>query len=324
MVSQMKISTINPPPPSLDGLIWRPITRDDLAQLVDLAVICYLSDGGLHFLFEPDNITSRFFPDASGAAIGAFAADEQLVACNTVYISSDSGTRRATIVGHVRPDLRGRGIGTYLMRWSHVQAQSMLAGADADQWVLQVNTESLTETASRLYLAHGFQHVFESLVMRRDLHLPLPDRPLPPDVTITSWQPDLADQFFQAYDASFRERPGFPGWTAAEWVDSWTNDNFRPEWSLLARAGDVPLGFLTGSANPPHGFVVQVGVIPTQRRRGLGSGLMVETMRRMQAAGAASIQLTVNVNNPGAIQTYAELGFVTIGRRARYERIMGQ
>ena len=47
---------------------------------------------------------------------------------------------------------------------------------------------------------------------------------------------------------------------------------------------------------------------------------MAETMRRMQAAGAVSVQLTVSVNNPGAIQTYAQLGFVTIGRRARYER----
>jgi ribosomal protein S18 acetylase RimI-like enzyme len=45
-------------------------------------------------------------------------------------------------------------------------------------------------------------------------------------------------------------------------------------------------------------------------------------MRRMQAAGAASAQLTVHINNPGAIQTYAQLGFVTIGRRALFERIM--
>jgi ribosomal-protein-alanine N-acetyltransferase len=67
---------------------------------------------------------------------------------------------------------------------------------------------------------------------------------------------------------------------------------------------------------------MQIGVIPTQRRRGLGSGLIVETMRRMQAAGAVSVYLVVHVNNPGAIQTYTDLGFVTIGRRARYERIM--
>ena len=119
----MKNSTINPPPPTLDGLIWRPITRDDLTELVALAKACYLSDGGIHAMFEPDEIISRFFPDEPGAAIGALNADGQLVACNTVTVSGDLSTLRATIVGHVRPDMRGRGFGTYLMRWSQVQAR---------------------------------------------------------------------------------------------------------------------------------------------------------------------------------------------------------
>jgi len=318
-ISLMENSTIKPAPPSLAGLIWRPIARDDLAALVELAAECNLADGGLAFMNEPGNLESRYFPDAPGVSIGAFAADEHLVACATAHLARESDTERAIIVGQVHPKLRNRGIGTYLMRWSQVQAQSLLTVAKVDRGLLQVSTES----AHRLYQAHGFEIVAESLVMGRDNDLPLPDCPLPPGVTLTNWQPNLADQFFQAYDAAFRERPGFPGWTtAAEWVDSWTNDHFRPEWSLLARADNVPLGLLMATFNPPHGFVMQVGVVPTQRRRGLCSALIVETMRRMRAAGAVSTQLTVHVDNPGAIKTYAKLGFATIGRRARYERIM--
>jgi len=320
--------TINPPPPGLDGLIWRPITRDDLTGLVDLAKMCYLSDGGLHFMFEPEEIISRFFPDEPGAAIGAWNADGQLVACNTVTVSGDSSRLRATIVGHVRPDIRNRGIGTYLIRWSQVQAESLLAGAAADQRVLQIRTESLTETASRLYGAHGFKQEMEALMMRRDLDMPLPDHAFPPDVTVTSWQLDLADQFFQAYHAAFRDRPGFPGLSADQWITRVTENDHKPEWSLLADVDGVPVGFVIGNIDltldPPGGHIWQIGVVPAQRRRGLGSALLVETMRRMQVAGAVSARLEVHVNNPGAIQTYAELGFVTIGRRARYERIMEQ
>jgi mycothiol synthase len=317
----MENSTINPAPPSLAGLVWRPMTRADLAALVDLSSACFLADGGIHFLFEPDSICGRFFPDAPGAVIGAFAPDGHLAACAAAHLGEGPGSQRAVLVGHVRPDQRGKGIGTYLMRWGQVQARSLLAGPANDQPVMQITTESLTESAHRLCQAHGFEIVAESLVMGRDNDLPLPDCPLPPGVTLTNWQPNLADQFFQAYDAAFRERPGFPGWTtAAEWVDSWENDHFRPEWSLLARADNVPLGLLMATSNPPHGFVMQVGVVPTQRRRGLCSALIVETMRRMQAAGAVSTQLTVHVDNPGAIKTYAKLGFATIGRRARYER----
>ena len=320
----MENSTINPTSPHLAGFIWRPITRDDLAALLDLTHICYLADGGLHFLFEPDEITSQYFPDAPGATIGAFTADERLIACNTVHTRGDSGKQQATIVGLVRPDLRGRGIGTYLMHWSQVQAESLLADPPTHQRPLQIRTESLTETADRLYCTHGFAPVREDLVMRRDLDQPLPEQLLPPEVVLTSWQPNLAEQFFQAYEVAFRERPGFPGLTSVEWIENWTidNDPFRPEWSLLARADHVPAGFLLASANPPHGFIMQMGVVPTQRRRGLASGLMAETMRRMQANGAASIQLVVNSNNPGAIKAYIELGFATIGRRARYEQIM--
>jgi mycothiol synthase len=317
----MAHAAIDPTPPDLTGLSWRAISPDDLAAVAELAAVCHAADGGLAFMIEPGSLNGRYFPDAPGVAIGAFDADRRLAACTTLHFSSDTGTQRVTIVGQVRPDLRGRGLGSYLIRWSRAQAQPLLAHAAAGQHVLQVTTESLSGPADRLYRAHGFAPVFEELVMRRDWRQLLPDRPLPPDIVIVSWQPTLAEQFFQAYDAAFRDRPGFPGWSAAEWIDWITEgDELRPEWSLLARAGGLPVGFLIGADGPPDGFVVQVGVIPMYRRQGLSSALLVEAMQRMQAAGAASTQLTVNVNNPGAIQTYTQLGFATIGRRARYER----
>jgi mycothiol synthase len=328
---------INTSPPGLEDLTWRPITRDDEAAVVELASTCFTSDGGLHFLYEPESIISRYFPSTPWIGMGAFTSSKLLVACSTVSLGEDADKRRGTIVGQVRPGWRGKGIGTALIHWSQGQSRSLIANdeiasASTNRWLRndsflasdEIATESLTEPARHLYQTHGFKCVTESLIMRRDLHLPIPENSFPPDITITNWQSDLIDQFFQAYDGAFRERPGFPGWTVAEWIDWWTTDDFRPEWSLLARSGDQPVGFLNASANPPHGFVMQVGVIPTQRRRGIGSGLILETMHRMRAAGMASTQLTVNINNPGAIQTYVDLGYETIGRRARFEKMMRQ
>ncbi len=42
----------------------------------------------------------------------------------------------------------------------------------------------------------------------------------------------------------------------------------------------------------------------------------------MQDSGAGLAYLTVNINDPGAIDAYHRLGFTLIGRRARYERII--
>lgn len=315
-----------PVPPHIDGLVWRPIRQDDLEAIVELSQSCHAVDGGIGFMFEPDEIKSRFLPDQPRSGIGACASDGRLAACASVSIRGDAGGQRARMAGQVRPDLRGGGIGTYLMEWSQEQATALLAEVAESQRVMEIATESLTEPAHRLYRAHGFACEFEELVMERDLHLPLPDRPLPQGATITNWQPDLAEQFFQAYHTSFRERPGFPGYSAAEWIARVTENDHKPEWSLLTRLAGEAVGFVIGNIDltkdPPGSHIWQVGVIPAQRRRGLASALLVETMRRMQEAGASSALLTVHLNNPGAIRAYSQLGFLTVGRRARYARVI--
>jgi mycothiol synthase len=315
-----------PVPPNMVDLRWRPIDQNDLGAIIELSQRCHAVDGGIGFLFEPDAIKSRYLPDKPSSRIGAYTSDGSLAACASVSINGDLGRQQARIVGQVRPDVRRRGIGTFLMQWSQEQAKALLAGVAEPQRVMEVATEALTEPAHRLYLAHGFVCVFEELVMERALHLTLPDRPLPQDVTITNWRPDLAEQFFQAYHASFRERPGFPGFSATEWIAQVTENDHKPEWSLLARVNGEPVGFVIGNIDltkdPPGGHIWQIGVIPAQRRRGLASALVVETMQRMQETGASSALLTVHINNPGAIKAYSRLGFITVGRRARYQLMM--
>lgn len=315
-----------PAPPQHAGLSWRAVTPDDLPVLVDFAQDCLAADGGLPFLFAPEAVQERYFPDRPGARFGAFDDGGRLGAVSAIDWDMGATPQRATLVGGVHPGWRRRGLGDYLMRWGEAQALALLPATDDGPRVLRVATESLTEPAHRLYLAHGYECVFDERVMRRDLRQPLPDRPLPDGVTLASWQPDLAGQFFQAYHAAFRERPGFPGFSADEWIAGVNGNDLVTDWTLLARAGDMPLGFvvvaLDLTAQPPGGYVVQIGVVPEARRRGLASALMVEALRRMQAAGTPCVDLTVHLNNPGATEAYARLGYVTIGRRARYERTL--
>jgi ribosomal protein S18 acetylase RimI-like enzyme len=73
-------------------------------------------------------------------------------------------------------------------------------------------------------------------------------------------------------------------------------------------------GFVTAAV----GWIVQVGVVPGARRRGLARALVTEALRRMTAAGEPEAWLNVNVNNPGAAALYRRLGFADRGQRARY------
>jgi mycothiol synthase len=315
---------IDQAPPNIEGVSWRPLDRSDLAAVAELAGTCLAVDGGLGSLFDAQNLQARFFPEPPAAAIGSVDTGGRMAACAAVQLAGGSDEQQAVMVGHVRPDLRTRGIGDFLIGWAEAKALSLFAEAGAERGMLVVRTESLTEAADSLYRRRGFKQTFEQLVMRRDFSLPLPDCPLPRGVTLANWRAELGEQFYRAYYPAFRDRPGFPGWSAEEWVSHVVGNDLVPEWTLLAQAGDQPVGFVIGcsdlTADPPGGYVWQTGVIPSWRRRGIASALLAEMMRRMQAAGTLWTQLVVTNDNPGAVLTYERLGFTTIGRRAQYER----
>ncbi|HJZ49055.1 MAG TPA: GNAT family N-acetyltransferase [Roseiflexaceae bacterium] len=303
-----------PTPPAIAGLTWRPLQPADQGAIAALSAACQAADGGQSMIG-----TDSYLRDGSaGATIGAFEAGGRLAACAAVWHEQTQQEKRANILGQVHPGDRGRGLGGFLMAWSVAKGRALLAGAAGDrQHMLRLTTEALTPAAERLYRRHGFTQEFAEDVMRRDLRTALPEAPFPRGVTIATWTPALAGQFFEAYQASFRERPGFPGWSAERWIEWATGDTgFHPQMSLLAKQGEQPVGFIVCD----DAWIVQVGTHPSWRGRGLGAALVVEALRRFQAAGAEHVMLDVNVNNPRAARVYTWLGFDVIGRRARYVR----
>jgi mycothiol synthase len=189
----------------------------------------------------------------------------------------------------------------------------------------RVETEMLTAEQDVLFRGRGLRQTFGEDVMRAELTTPAgwTYLSLPAAVRLREWTTDLAERFFAVYATAFAERPGFPGWSCEQWIE-WISDDpdFAPRWTLLADAPGRDVGFVAGAPDPHRGvgWIVQVGVVPDARDRGLGSALVAEVMRRMLAAGRQAVLLNVNTNNPGAASVYRRLGFTTIGQRARYER----
>jgi ribosomal protein S18 acetylase RimI-like enzyme len=99
------------------------------------------------------------------------------------------------------------------------------------------------------------------------------------------------------------------------WLET-DDDAFRSELSLLATQDDLPAGFIVCDER----WIVQMGVRPDRRGRGIGSALVIEALKRIRAAGGDHVLLDVNVNNPSAARVYTRLGFERVGRRARYIR----
>ncbi|HET6530008.1 MAG TPA: GNAT family N-acetyltransferase [Actinoplanes sp.] len=270
----------------------------ELDDLVELATACRRADGGLPLTAEPAFLAGRW---GSAGATTRYerGPDGALVAAAVLR----DGPRLMTLV---HPSVRGRGVEAELLDWG----LGLAPGAT-------VETESSTAERERLYASRGLRRTFGEDVLRYDLSRAVPAPAWPDGVTLAEWSAASGERFHGVYHAAFRERPGYPGWPAADWIEAVTEeDTFRPAWSLLAtddRLGDA--GFITAAV----GWIDQVGVVPAARGRGLGAALVLEVLRRMRVAGETEAWLAVNVDNPaGAL--YRRLGFEGEGRRARFQR----
>ena len=196
-----------------------------------------------------------------------------------------------------------------------IEAQIEEAGAAT----VRIVSECLSDAEVFRWAAAGFTLVFEELAMERDqadANAP-PAAPWPEGTTIVDWGGAAAEASFAAYEAAFRERPGFPGWSRSQWIDALTGDaDFLPEASLCVLRDGVPAGFVVCRT----GWIDQVGVVPAHRRLGLASAMVTEATTRMRTLGIGVARLHVNTNNPGALATWRRLGWRESGRRGRFER----
>lgn len=98
-----------------------------------------------------------------------------------------------------------------------------------------------------------------------------------------------------------------------------TGEMAKPQAALLVacRQGEV-LGFCVGWFVADELQIIDVGVVPQARRRGLGRALLESFLAEAQARGVVSGILEVRADNAAARTLYRSLGFSDVGSRARY------
>jgi mycothiol synthase len=294
-----------------DVLSWRSLGEADLPALAGLARDCLLADGGQPFAADPGFLRGRYLDGAQ--ARGGWQGP-QLVCATALRRPGDGPEATAVTTGLVHPQWRRRGLGGTAFDWAAGQARQP---GEAGPAALTADTEALSDGAHALYLARGLSQVFAEDVMQlAATATPPPPANPPAGLRLSTWEQAGPARFFAVYEASFRDRPGYPGWSQGRWAD-WisADDDFRAAWALLATVDGTDAGFIVADAG---GWIIQVGVVPAARGRGLGAALVAEAVRLMRAGSQTVITLNVNVNNPHAAALYRRLGFALAGRRARY------
>lgn len=189
----------------------------------------------------------------------------------------------------------------------------------------EIASEALTDEMIAAYQVQGFTLICAEDVLRFDLSHEVPQTMSVPSIAFLAWNAMAAPVFFGLYEAAFRERPGFPGWSEDEWV-RWVSDDptFRPDLSYLATIDEQPVGFITNAEDEQSagrdGYIIQVGVAPSWRTQGIRAALVDQSLRAWRTVGKEAVTLHVNVNNPVARDLYLRLGFDVVGRRGRLRK----
>ncbi len=87
---------------------------------------------------------------------------------------------------------------------------------------------------------------------------------------------------------------------------------------LVAELEGSVVGYLIASRAADEAEILQLGVAPSHRRRGIARILLRELFARLKASGTGAVYLEVRAGNAAALALYASLGFVEAGVRKGY------
>jgi GNAT superfamily N-acetyltransferase len=283
-----------------DGLRARPITTDDLDAVVAMVNACELHDSGELMLERADLLADAgvegFDPEADWLCV---ADGDRLVAWALL-----DEHRRAT--ADVLPDVRGRGIGTWLRRWSEARASELRAPR-----VHQTIDDRRTDVV-QLLTAAGYEPGGTSWVLRMD-H---PERPGPPTVPegieLRAFQPPDEDEALEMFERAFSEFEDREPSPASTWRSMVTRrEGFEPEDLVLAVAD----GRIVGGAfliDAEEIWIDKLAVAREHRHRGTARALLQTAFARSFDRGYTWTSLSTD-SRTGALSLYERVG-MTIHR----------
>jgi mycothiol synthase len=207
--------------------------------------------------------------------------------------------------GTVHPSHRGRGIGTAIVRWTQDLAETR--GAPG----LRHGGVYIGDTHARALLeALGFSHVRNSYTMERTL--PAGGAPPAPEgVVIRTFETGRDERaLYENNEASFADHWDHVPAPYASFVGEWYEaDDWAPELTFLATAGEEVVGHTSALEFASGGHIASIGVLRAWRGRGIAQALLHRAFAELAARGQPVVTLGVDATNPtGAVALYEKVG----------------
>jgi mycothiol synthase len=277
------------------GIRARALTNADLDEVVAMVNACERHDSGEVMLERADLVadsrTDGF--DLDRDWVGAFDGDR--IVGRGLFVH-----RRSAWID-VDPTARGRGIGSWLRRWSEDRAREV--GAER---VGQTIEDHRTDAADLLRRA-GYAPRRSSWILRMD-HTEFPAAPVPPDgIRLRAYEAGDDDEAFAMFERAFGEWEDRVANAPGTWRAMVTErEGFRPDDLILAIAGEQIVGgaFLIDADEI---WVDKVAVAREVRHRGIARALLHTAFRRSYERGYRWTSLSTD-SDTGALSLYERVG----------------
>jgi mycothiol synthase len=233
---------------------------------------------------------------------------------------------RLSADGYVHPELRGRGVGSKLLRLTEERAGELADGMDGP---VKLQNATLVGDACvpALYERHGYEparHFFRMVV---DLDEDEPGLTRPEGATIGPYDHPLEARALHAAieEAFAREWNHVPEPFEEFERRRLGGRHFDPSLWFVARADGEVVGAILNDwkRNGPWGWIGSVGVRDAWRRRGIGEALLRASFREFHRRGERRVALGVDVQNPtGATRLYERVGMHVFWEAVVYEKVL--
>jgi GNAT superfamily N-acetyltransferase len=290
------------------GYRARPATPGDVESVSSVIAACEAEHGqGIgttpdvvrHFWSTLDLASHTLVIEAPAGEIVA-AADIE----NQGYVS-------VSIYGHVHPEHRGLGLGSFIVDWGERWARAHRDLAPQDAEVVTRHLIPVTdEAAQALLTGHGYQRLRATYIMKFDLDAPPPDPVWPSGIRQAPYRPGVDErEIHEALEDTFRDVWGRPRSSFERFLGNRPDRASQSDLWIVARDDRTIAGICLGKLLDGRGWIDNVGVRRPWRRRGLGLALLHVSFAAYYRRGVSDVRLGVDSESlTGAPRLYERAG----------------
>ena len=324
----------------LDGAYtWRPATQADVPALYPLLLAAAAAEDN-PTVPTLEDVAREFNDPWSNPATDsrvAVAPDGSLAAYARIFANpAPEEEARAYLDDVIHPDHEAR-LHDAVLDWLVAQGTQRVRAIAAAQpggfdgpLMLRLGTVDTQTARMARYERFGFQPIRYFYRMRRDLSQPIPDRPLPEGLTLTTYRPEIGEAVRLADNEAFLDHWGHEPISPDDWQQFLVGHSaFRADLTPVVFDGDEVAAFSLNRVSPEEnarqgyttGWIGSLGTRRPWRHKGLASALLVWSMLAFKAEGLQFATLGVDAENPtGALGLYEKLGFVSYRRMIAFGR----